>query len=228
MLGANYLYVPNKISSNELIQNIKFNRELPLFYETEDIANRFQIGMEAIVKELPHFLEKPEMDKIYNELLYGLEKCLMTRKAQRIETTRDKRVPSERFGVSEATMSAFYEAGARLFKKHEYENAANAFFILTMLDYRRYNAWLSFGLSEQQSGNLEAALYGYAMASVHAANSPFPYIYSAECAIKMGQKEQAEKCLSMSEEVLSLGHHDGRGHLADYIAKIRNQIHSNA
>jgi tetratricopeptide (TPR) repeat protein len=219
MLSGEFPPIPSDIAKNEFVQRTT------KFYSDKEVAKKAELGCQALMEELQKFLSDADLERICNECVEGLNNYTVEKDRSHISKEQEKAV-YQKLGISEETIGQIYEAGARLYKEHDFESAANVFFLLTVLDPHRYNVWLSLGLSEFQSGNCEVSLNVFSVASAIAVNSPFPYIYSAECCLKNGNMKEAAKFLTLAEEALTRGHHDVRGHLTDYIAKLRKQSQS--
>lgn len=110
---------------------------------------------------------------------------------------------SKMMDLSESTIDVLYSAGVRYLKKQDFSKAADIFFFLSIIDYRRYSIWFSLGLSEMKLGRFESALNAFAMASLTDPISPYPYLFSAECAFALNRPLEASSYLTRVKETIS-------------------------
>jgi type III secretion system low calcium response chaperone LcrH/SycD len=75
----------------------------------------------------------------------------------------------------------FYDAARGLFEQKRFQDAADAFLVLTILDSNVYAFWMGLGASEQKCAQYESAMMAYAMATVTDPSNPYPHLYSSQC-----------------------------------------------
>lgn len=165
-----------------------------------DIKERIDTGFELILSDLEINLSKVEIEQVKNEFREGTPKLCMalTNKEMQLDANNLPKTPQVIMNISDGTIETLYSAGMRYFNIKSFEPASNVFFVLTVLDFYRHNLWLAYGLSEQNCGNLDAAIQAYARAAITNPDSPLSYIYSIECCLKIGEVQQAKSYLDLA------------------------------
>jgi type III secretion system low calcium response chaperone LcrH/SycD len=103
----------------------------------------------------------------------------------------------EGLNVSDETIDCFYRCGFRLYEHQQYQEAADAFYVISLLSSRRHNVWMALGLSEKELNHHEEALVAFSMAALTNMEDPLSFLHSAECYIALGEKEDAKECLEV-------------------------------
>lgn len=187
--------VPEKIWKEQTKQNL-INYALGT-----DIKERIDSGFELIIKDIESNLSQPEIDTIKKEFDEGVPKlcqaCTLKKQGETNNSSLPE-TPQAIMCISDNTIENFYSSGMRYFNGKSFEPASHVFFVLTILDFYRYNLWLAYGLAEQSCGNMETALQAYARAALTDAESALPYIYSVECCLKIGEEHQATSYIDLA------------------------------
>jgi tetratricopeptide (TPR) repeat protein len=176
------------------------------FLSAKDSRNRVAQGFKIIFRELslhenPLLVNdiKAEWKKCAEELAQDME----ARSSQAVSENETPTSLQEVFPVSDATIERFYQCGCRLHQDARYQEAADVFFVISTIDYRRHNAWLALGLAEKALASWEPALTAFSMAALTNIQDPLSFIHSAECYIALGEKVDAEDCIQAALELLS-------------------------
>lgn len=183
----------NKIKS-EIVDLLNIKKEL----------HRIESGFKHITDYLQRHFTPIEFEKIKNELDEGLAKLVKSLEeaaAKGNQETKDASSDTTQniFGLSDASLELFFEAGDRLFNSNDFENSADVFFTTALLNGLDYRVWIALGFSEQQCGHYPLALNAFAVAIILNIESPEPYLYSANCCAVMGDRHEAELYLGEAE-----------------------------
>ncbi len=197
----------------------------------KSLRDRIESGFQIIFRELA-IHENP---LLINDIRNEWKKCteILTHKVKKeTQSTQPASVaeqttpPSfqEIFPVSDATLAHFYQCGSRLHQQANYQEAADVFFIVTTLDYRRHNAWLALGLAEKMLARWEVALVAFSMAALTNMENPISFLHSAECYIALGEKADAEAALQTAADLLKHLPADQARQMAGYITPIKKSL----
>lgn len=189
----------NPLVSSETWKN-SVRRELTDCINGVDILERLNTAFEAIALDIKAHLSPVEQEKIQAEWEAAVDKFVVLSQEPPKEGAASQ--VAELIGISESTLMHFYGVGIRLFESRRFAEAEAVFSVITILDFRYHNVWLSLGLCQQQNGHFEEALNAFAMATMMNINAPLPYIHSAECSIVLGNKEEAREYLHLAEDAL--------------------------
>lgn len=171
-----------------------------------DLRARIQRGFETLFYDLQAHataVEKDSIEKECHRALGHLMRLVDLRQEPPQEETFRLEAFQDCLHFSDTTLEHFYQAGVRTMESHSHEAAADVFFVLSLLDFRKHNIWIALGVSEQYLGHLDLALEAYAMAILTDHTQPWPYLYSAECYRDKGQKTDLKECLSAARMRLS-------------------------
>ena len=154
------------------------------YLQGKDLRERIARGYQVIFRELKAHSTPVVIERIQGELEGCFNEVKKNTKNLIKETPKEEdawRSFQEIYGISDETINDFYSCGFRLYEQKSYQEAADVFYVVSMLDYRRYNVWMSFGSAEKQLENWEQALIAFSMASLADMELPLPFIYSTEC-----------------------------------------------
>lgn len=101
-------------------------------------------------------------------------------------------------GIEEATIDALYAATKYLYDRQNYQEAADAFGVLTLLNPNYPSFWIGFGNAEYFCNHFEAALLAYAMAVEADPEEVMPHLYSCRCYEQLHQLDNAINALDMA------------------------------
>lgn len=193
---------PNSLEPKEVWEQKKRNELMDLF-SGQAAIDKSIAGFDAIVQDLNGHLSQANIERISQEWEHGVEAWI----AKSLLKDKERKTPPESLmeilEISEETLNEFYQAANRYFKHKDFQKASDAFYIIAGLDPRRYNVWISLGLSEAHNHRFESALISFSMASIIDANSPDPYLFSAECCLRDRQIEEAKIYLELAEEAVN-------------------------
>lgn len=109
-------------------------------------------------------------------------------------------------GVSDEQMLSLYEAGSRFYENKEYNNAADLFLGLTLLNGTIPSIWVAMGLADEKRADLSAAAVAFLMASELSEEYMTWALRAAECYITAQEIETADAILdALLERVGSEG-----------------------
>jgi tetratricopeptide (TPR) repeat protein len=195
LMATEYATPPPGIPIPEAAWKEKKRHELQEQLSTKPFRNRFSQGLHTVVAQLREYLPRSELEKISEELAQGAEKFLTMIKSPPETAEKPNESLQDLLQISDRTIEQIYQCGVRLAKAQVYQDAADVFFVLSILDHQRHNIWMALGLSEQHLGHMEPALQAYAMAIITNIEDPWSYLHSAECYQFLGQKADAQECL---------------------------------
>lgn len=115
----------------------------------------------------------------------------------RLETAEGKSF-QEIFGISEATVEAFYQAARHLYEHQHYQDAQAAFQVLTFINGNKPLFWLALGSSQYFCHHYEQALIAYTLAGHIDPFVPTSHLYSCKCYEELGQIEKALNSLELA------------------------------
>jgi tetratricopeptide (TPR) repeat protein len=104
-----------------------------------------------------------------------------------------RELPYEIIGIRKAQVMLIAGIGRRLFDARRFEDAADIFFMLTVLDPDHYQYWVSLGMCEQNMENYEAAVIAYYTATCLGHRKAQVYFHCAQC---MWSLEEYDAALS--------------------------------
>lgn len=211
--------LPNPLLSQDLV-NKQAHKELTDYLSAKYIRNRIIKGFQIIFKELS-IHESPKLSLSIQE---EWKKCQENFKPQTNNPTSEGEFPpsfQEIFPVSDETIEHFYKCGLRLYKQKNYEEAADVFFVISSIDYRRHNVWMALGLAERALKNWESALSAFSMASATNIENPLSFLHAAECYLALGQKSDAKNSVEFAVEILDKNPNLKTKELLDYVAFLK-------
>lgn len=136
----------------------------------------------------------------------------------------EKNTYKEICGIDEKQMRLFRTKGTELYNVEKYKEAADVFFLLSLIDWKLPYHWSSLGHAEYYSENYQDAINAYASAIVLDSKDPRPLLRSALCYEKLHQFQAAIDCLL---DALPLTHEpiykEWEGHITPYLEKLRSQ-----
>lgn len=195
---------PTPLQSSKQIKEQSRSTLIDLF-TGKDIRQRMEQGFAVINKELSGHETPLVIDGIKAEWAKCVELLVEKMKNKSTEAPAEGEfLPSfqEQFSISDATIECFYQCGIRAYEHKNYQEAADVFYVVSSIDYRRHNVWMAFGLAEKNLNHPQLALTAFIMASLTNIENPFAFLYSAECYIALGEKEGAEKCIQAALELV--------------------------
>lgn len=127
------------------------------------------------------------------------------------------------FPISDTTVEHFYQCGYRLHQNGQYQEAADVFFVMSSMDYRRHNVWMALGLAEKALSHWDLALAAFSMAILTNMQEPLAFLHSAACYIALGKNIDAQECLQGAAELLQkvTDTTDQTKQIRDYMAALK-------
>lgn len=196
-----------------------FKNETRKLLSGEETRKKMEAGVEVIIQDFQKRFNEQQIQVIQKEVLEGLSN-LEKRSSEVKEEDLDKTSLEGLMGLSPSIIDEIYRAGTNQFQQKDFQNAANVFFILSLLNYGRHNVWLSLGLSEQQLGHHEAAVIDFAMAAVTNIQSPWSFLYSAESALHLGEFKEAKAYLEHAKEIINANPAVNHAEAMNYIRQL--------
>jgi len=220
------LLVPEKVWR----ENTK--REISDLLSGAEVRKKIQRGLELIFNYVRTQLSTVESEGIAREWEEG---CVAYMEFLNKESSRSSRVNGDNadadaeepvveevMRISPPTIEHFYASGLRLFQQRQYKDAASVFTVLTVLNYRRHNVWLSLGMALQNDNEIELALQAYTIAAKTNPDDPLSYIHSGECCIISRDFVAARDHLKTAQEAIGRSTED-RGDLTGYIENLTTE-----
>lgn len=136
---SKYSPSPNSLEPKQVWEK-KIQEKLLDLYSGQAAVDKLIAGFDAIANDLYLHLSPEEFEKIEKEWEKGLEKWTVL--AEESTTTKSECL-LEMIGISEETLSHFYQAGNRYYILKDFQKASDAFYAIVGLDYRRYDIWLA-------------------------------------------------------------------------------------
>lgn len=93
------------------------------------------------------------------------------------------------------TLDLYTSAYAR-YESGLYEDAAEIFTKLTLLDPQESLYWKGLASAKQMSKKYQAALYAWGVVVLLCEEDPLPHFHAAECLLSLEKKEEAKKALA--------------------------------
>lgn len=210
---------PNGLVSPQAWKEKK-KQELLEFYSGKKDFDRVNRALEVLNSDFSSHLTPIELDTLSVEWQQGIENInVLFNKPVEEPLTVPNVTLSEMMHLSDTFIETFYSVGVKCFQKQDYTKAADIFFLLSLIDFKRHAIWLSLGLAEMKIKEYEPALHAFAMASITNSQTPYPYIYSAECCIALDRFAEASTYFDLAKETISQSTLEEKG---DLLGQIKN------
>lgn len=205
LMATEYAVAPPDPLVPERVWKERMRGELTTFLSGKEVMRRVDSASEIIIHYIKAHLSQVEIQDLAKEWEHGVGRMndLFEQKVEGPLETLPVITLQKIMNLSEKSLGIFYTAGVKLYEAQDYLKAADVFFLLTLIDYQRHNIWLSLGLSELKNKHYELALNAFSMAAVTKAESPLPYIYSAECCVALERKQEASAYLALARDGLN-------------------------
>lgn len=192
------LLVPEKMWKEDTKQ------QLQSICNAEELRSRLISAQMAVLSDLKSHLAPQDFQRFQENWRQGIEKLIAIAEKELPKEKREEFPPSLQslIGVTEETLSNIYDVGVRFFSKMDFHKASDIFYLVTLIDYLRHNAWISLGLCEMENHHFEKALEAFGMASITDIDNPLPYIASAECSAELGKQHDAKQFLSLARAAI--------------------------
>ncbi len=216
---------PNLDASRSPEEIAQARTALVNFLTAKEVRNRAAQGLSIIFRELPKYVTplqlaniKAEWDHNTKALTEKMENesnvldAFATNAPNAEVQTAEGETAGEQmeqqlsfqdiFPISDTTIEHFYQCGYRLHQNAQYQEAADVFFVMSSMDYRRHNVWMALGLAEKALRHWDLALTAFSMAILTNMQEPLAFLHSAACYIALGKNIDAQECLQAASELL--------------------------
>lgn len=190
-------------SKNKIRQNIKEN------LAGEEYRERIPKAYQSLQKDLRSHLSRVQFEALTDEFgqIYDKLELLSKQKADSFDELLEKMdaIPDsfqEIMGLSDETIEHCYQSGCRCFEAHHYKEAADIFFLLSVLSPYRFNIWLSQGLAEKKARHYDKALRAFAMATLIDMANIAPHIHSIECYLALHEMQNARDAWDLARNTV--------------------------
>lgn len=192
------LLVPEKVWKENTKQQLKD------ICSTKELRARLISGQVAAINDLKGHLSPDVFQRFQENWRQGVEKLIAIAEQGLPKENKEEFPPALQtlIGVTEETLGHIYDSGVRHFQKMDFHKASDIFYLVTLIDYLRHNAWISLGLCEMENHHFEKALEAFGMASITDIDNPLPYITSAECSIELGKDHDAKQFLNLARAAI--------------------------
>ncbi len=190
------------------------------FLTAKEVRNRAAQGLNIIFRELPRYITPLQLENIKTE--WDNNTKALTEKMESESSALDNFATNSSnaeiqtanehankqlsfqdiFPISDTTVEHFYQCGYRLHQNAQYQEAADVFFVMSSMDYRRHNVWMALGLAEKALNHWDLALTAFSMAILTNMQEPMAFLHSAACYIALGKNIDAQECLQAASELL--------------------------
>lgn len=107
----------------------------------------------------------------------------------------------EVLGISKKLMGEKYHAAEEAFQKKDFEKAKDMYSYLVLLNPHKFICWMRLGACQMHLAFYQKAVTSYSMALVVAPKEPYPAYFAAHCYLKLEDKENACKALSLAAAI---------------------------
>lgn len=205
VLAEQEMYHPNQLLPKKIFLE-RF--QLQIAEELKSSQARLKKGPLALLEMLTELHEQTGQHELDQELVDELLKLLdlaslIANERQRfIDELSAGKTLQDMAGISDATIEKLYQAAKQLYEQKRYQEAADAFGFLTMLNSEKYAFWLALGNSEYNLKNYEAALFAYAFACRTNPEDHLCHIFSCRCYEELNDLDNAKNALELAIYVL--------------------------
>jgi tetratricopeptide (TPR) repeat protein len=168
------------------------------------IFHKIEKGFRKIVESLPEMFETYK-DPSSKDVIQAIGQMIMTATVLvknpgpvLLRIAQGERI-QDLLGVTEQVLASMYMAAKYLYDHQQYEEAASAFCLLSLLSPSCPSFWQGLGNSEYFLGRYQEALIAYNCATLMDPEEPLPHILSAKCHIALEQYPAAKLALSLAE-----------------------------
>lgn len=95
-------------------------------------------------------------------------------------------------GIMNRELEAIYNVGYVNYNAGQFDKAETVFKFLCMIEHTNHKYWTALGAVRQAKKDYAKAIEAYASAAIFDMNDPKPHLYSAECAVMLGNLDMAE------------------------------------
>ncbi len=168
--------------------------------DTATLINRIRRGLNFLINGLLEKCSREQRDEDIDSLSKDVANLMDTFMNREIseESIHEYKTLQDKFQLTNNTMKRFCEEAHSLFEVERYHDAADSFFVLTLLNPLSYEYWLSLGVCEQKAYNYDSALKAYSMASLLNLEEPVPHLYASQCLYNMNKHALASIAIELA------------------------------
>lgn len=197
-------YIPSEMDLES--PDVKLERmKMAYKQKYEDFRDHASLGWDILFEEMEK-KQVPEREGVINVLDLPLDKIMKFTDVEGMSAELNKedgKVWYEVIGLTKDQMTKLYETARGLFEEKRYKEAADAFFTLVSLNAKEYGMWFGYGMAKKlEKENLEQALDAFSVANTLLPGKPEPFIHAAECYIELGDRSEAERCLTHGKKLV--------------------------
>lgn len=159
---------------------------------------KFDAAINTFNKYKNTYLTKDELNQFNREVENFYQKLL---NFQTPEPIGDRTI-QEFFGISNFVLYCFYVVAYQSLNHGQHADAANLFFMLTVLNPSVKDYWNGLGLAEKDNAHFDNALRAFNIASLFDEKDPYPHFYAAGCHIELKHKEEAKNELNTADALV--------------------------
>ncbi len=179
--------------------------QLQITEELKGTQERLKKGPLALLGMLTEQAENGEItQEMQDELLKLLDLAAMiaNERGRFIDELSAGKTLQAMAGISDTTMEKLYHAAKQLYEQQRFQEAADAFGFLTMLNGEKYAFWFSLGNSEYSLKNYQGALFAYAFACRTNPDDHLCHIFSCRCYEELNDLDNAKNALELALYVI--------------------------
>ncbi|MBT7461449.1 MAG: SycD/LcrH family type III secretion system chaperone [Waddliaceae bacterium] len=113
--------------------------------------------------------------------------------------TLGEEIPKEYDAISEEAIETFYSTAYHFYNNGKYNDALVIFRLLTVLDPMSKRFWMGLAASQQLEKMFGDAMASYGFAALLDDEDPLPHLHAADCAMNLGNLEEAREALLCSK-----------------------------
>lgn len=215
------LLLPNAVWKEDIQKN------LTDICSAKNLREKILSAQVTILKDLKKQLNFLDYQKFQENWKQGIMKLIeLQGKAAPPQEKREEFPPSLQslMGITDETLSSIYDVGVRFYKRMDFHKASDIFYLVTLIDYLRHNAWVSLGLCEMENLHYVQALEAFGVASITDIDNPFPYIASAECSLELGKKSDSKQFLDLARAAILHQEPENRDDFLKLINRVQQKI----
>jgi tetratricopeptide (TPR) repeat protein len=196
---------PNQILSKKAYRD-RF--EIQILQEMQTFKTRIENGSFQIMQKL---IELSSQDKeMFSEVvvddltkLVGLANIVASKKEEFFEQLSQEKTLLQIAHVSNQTFEKMYQAAKQLYTEKQFQESADAFGLLTVINPASYSCWLGLGNSEFFLNHYEQALFAYAFCCKVNPSEPTCHIFSSQCYEQIKEIDNAINAIDLALFVIS-------------------------
>lgn len=203
------------------------------FSPKKAIFEKFYLQIEQNIQKYKEGLKKgalaifrtiPEIDNgEYQEeatQLRSLVELIVNHREQFIEELSQDKSIQEIAQISDASLEKMYKAAKYLYDNGRFQEAADAFNFLTLLNSQKVAFWYGLANSAYQLKNYKEALMAYTLVCQLVPDDYFCHIFSSRCYEALGDVKNAINSLELAQYVLGDREGELKQQIDDQIKKL--------